>query len=128
MKFGMLVQTGTENRSIMHSALQFATALLAADHSIERIFFYGAGVTVANSNTVSPQDESDIPSSWQTFILEHRLDAVVCIAAALQRGVLDSQEAIRYQKSCPVLRDGFVLGGLGQAVELFRTCDRVVSF
>ncbi len=47
---------------------------------------------------VAPQDEQDIAAQWRTFIEAHRLDAVVCIAAALRRGVLDEAEANRYQR------------------------------
>ncbi len=128
MRYGLFVQTGSEHRPVVHSALHFAHALISAGHSIERLFFYGPGATIANENSIFLQDECHLLAEWQAFIVQHRLDAVVCIAAALQRGVLDEQEARRYRKSCGVLMQGFTLGGLGQAAEMFSVCDRVVSF
>ncbi len=128
MKYGLLVLTGMEHKPVVHSALQFARALIDAGHSIERLFFYGPGVTVANGNSVLPQDESQLLSEWQAFIYQHQLDAVVCIAAALQRGILDDQEARRYKRSGGILMENFTLGGLGQAADMLRICDRVVSF
>lgn len=128
MIYGLLVQTGMEHPPVAHSALQFARALIHAGHSIERVFFYGPGVTIANGNSVLPQDEYQLPIEWQSFIVQNRLDAVVCIAAALQRGILDDQEAKRHQKPSGILQEGFVLGGLGQLADMLRSCDRVVSF
>jgi tRNA 2-thiouridine synthesizing protein D len=72
--------------------------VLAGGHEIARLFFYQDGVHSASANIVAPQDELDVAGQWRTFISEHQLDAVVCIAAALRRGVLDEAEANRYQR------------------------------
>ena len=76
-------------------ALLFAQAALAGGHEIVRLFFYQDGVHSASSSVVTPQDEQDLPRQWADFVSEHQLDGVVCIAAALRRGVLDDEEAQR---------------------------------
>lgn len=109
-------------------ALVFAQAVLAAGHDIVRVFFYQDGVLTASSTQVVAQDQPDIAQQWQAFIVEHQLDAVVCIAAALRRGILDQAEAQRYQKDAVNLAAGYELSGLGQLHDGVQQADRVISF
>lgn len=109
-------------------ALRFAQAVLAGQHEIVRLFFYQDGVHSASSNTVCAQDELDIPSEWRAFVEQHQLDAVVCIAAALRRGVLNEEEALRYQKPAANLGAPWELSGLGQLHEANQLADRLICF
>ena len=109
-------------------ALRFAQAVIAQGHEIVRIFFYQDGVLTASNNLVVAQDQQDIAKQWQTFITEHKLDAVVCIAAALRRGILDQTEAQRYQRAAVNLAEGYQLSGLGQLHAGLQQADRVISF
>ncbi len=109
-------------------ALRFAQTVLAEGHEIVRVFFYQDGVLTASNNLVLAQDQTDIAQQWQAFISENRLDAVVCIAAALRRGVLDQAEAQRYQRDAVNLAEGYELSGLGQLHDALQQADRVVSF
>lgn len=109
-------------------ALLFAQATLDAGHEIVRLFFYQDGVYNACDTIVTPQDEVDVPAMWRAFVTAHRLDAVVCIAAALRRGVLDSEEARRYGRSSPSVSPPWELSGLGQLHEAAQGADRLVSF
>ena len=70
----------------------------------------------------------DLPAAWREFIERHQLDAVVCIAAALRRGLLDSQEAQRYGRPAATLASGYSLSGLGQLHEAAQQADRLVCF
>ncbi|WP_068830741.1 sulfurtransferase complex subunit TusD [Pseudomonas sp. BMS12] len=109
-------------------ALRFAQAALAGGHEITRLFFYQDGVHSAASNVVSPQDELDLPGEWRTFVQDHQLDAVVCIAAALRRGVLNAEEARRYNKPAANLDAPWELSGLGQLHEAAQIADRLICF
>lgn len=109
-------------------ALRFAEAALAGGHEIARLFFYQDGVHSASANVVAPQDELDVAAQWRTFISEHQFDAVVCIAAALRRGVLDETEANRYQRPAVNLPAPWELSGLGQLHEAAQVADRLVCF
>ncbi|MFG0380633.1 sulfurtransferase complex subunit TusD [Pseudomonas sp. zbq_18] len=109
-------------------ALRFAQAALAGGHQITRLFFYQDGVHSAASNPVSPQDEVDLPREWREFVQTHQLDAVVCIAAALRRGVLSRDEAQRHRKPAANLEAPWELSGLGQLHEAAQMADRLISF
>lgn len=128
MKFVLAVYGAPANSQAPQSALHFARAVMAQGHEIVRLFFYQDGVNTATAIAQSPQDESNLPDEWQVFIQEHELDAVVCIAAALRRGVVDQAEAERYQLPGNNLREGYELSGLGQLVDGALMSDRLITF
>jgi tRNA 2-thiouridine synthesizing protein D len=109
-------------------ALRFAQAALDAGHEIVRLFFYQDGVHSASSAVVSAQDELDLPGEWREFVREQQLDGVVCIAAALRRGVLNEEEAQRYDRGAASLSAPWELSGLGQLHEATQMADRLVCF
>lgn len=109
-------------------ALRFAQAALDGGHEIARLFFYQEGVHSAAANVVSPQDELNLAGEWREFVQQHRLDAVVCIAAALRRGVLNAEEARRYDKPAANLEAPWELSGLGQLHEAAQMADLLVCF
>tara|TARA_R100001039_G_scaffold39168_1_gene44470 strand:+ start:4375 stop:4767 length:393 start_codon:yes stop_codon:yes gene_type:complete len=110
------------------TALTFCRAALAAGHRIYRVFFYEDGVHNANALSVWPQDEQDLNAAWASLVREHELDAVVCVASALKRGVLNADEASRYEKPAASVEPAFDISGLGQWVDACLNSDRVVSF
>lgn len=127
MQFTLLISSAPHDPATRR-ALLFARALLAAGHSIGRIFFYQDAVQIASQLVVCPQDETDWAAAWQQLVQEQQLDAVVCIAAALRRGVLDAAEAKRYGKEANNLAAGFVLAGLGDLHEALQRHERLVHF
>ncbi|NBA96807.1 sulfurtransferase complex subunit TusD [Pseudomonas sp. R5(2019)] len=127
MKFAIAVFAPAHAPS-SRRALLFAQAALAGGHEIVRLFFYQDGVHSASGNIVSPQDEQDTAAQWREFVSQHNLDAVVCIAAALRRGVLNEEEAQRYQRSAVNLPAPWELSGLGQLHEAVQLADRLVCF
>ncbi len=110
------------------TAYQFAQTVLAEGHQIYRIFFYQDGVHNGSAFSAPPQDELDLTAAWQKLAGEHQLDLVVCIAAALRRGVLNQTEAERYSKPGANLAAGFEISGLGQLVEAAAQSDHLISF
>ncbi len=109
-------------------ALRFAQAALAGGHEIVRLFFYQEGVHSASSNVVFAQDELDMAREWREWVHAQQLDAVVCIAAALRRGVLNAEEAQRYSRPAANLDAPWALSGLGQLHEATQLADRLVCF
>ena len=93
-----------------------------------RLFFYQDGVHSASSTIVTPQDDQDIAQQWATFVTQNQLDGVVCIAAALRRGVLNEDEATRYQRSAVNLKAPWELSGLGQLHDAIQSGDRLICF
>lgn len=127
MKFAIAVFSPAHAPS-SRRALRFAEAALAGGHEIVRLFFYQDGVHSASGNVVAPQDELDVAAQWRAFITEHQLDAVVCIAAALRRGVLNEAEAKRWNRPAANLPAPWDLSGLGQLHEAAQLADRLVTF
>ena len=127
MKFAIALFSAAHAPS-SRRALLFAQAALAGGHEIVRLFFYQDGVYSASNNIVAPQDEQDIARQWCEFVSTHQLDGVVCIAAALRRGVLNEEEAQRYQKPAANLGAPWELSGLGQLHEAGQLADRLICF
>jgi tRNA 2-thiouridine synthesizing protein D len=127
MKIALLV-TAAPHQENAWQALQFCRAALAGGHEVPRVFFYGDGAVHGNALLLPPQDEAHVTRDWQRLAGEHGIELVVCIAAALKRGVMDADTAQREEKSVANLAPGFVISGLGQLAEVMIEADRLVSF
>lgn len=110
------------------SALRFARAALTAGHQIKRVFFYQDAVALASSLSCPPQDELHLTREWQQLASEHQLELLVCVAAALRRGLVDEKEATRFGLQHSNLATGFVLAGLGQLIDGMANSDRTLTF
>jgi len=117
MKFGILVNEGPYTHQAADTAYQFTKAALEKGHKIHRVFFYHDGVYNSTRLTEPPQDDRNIVQRWQKLAADHKLDLVVCVAAALRRGIKDEN-----------LAEGFRISGLGQLVESGIQADRLVTF
>ena len=128
MKFGILVNEGPYTHEASDTAYQFAKAVLEKGHEIFRVFFYHDGVNNGTRLTVPPQDERNIVKCWSELAEKHRLDLVICIAAAQRRGLMDAAEAKRHGKDAHNIAPGFRISGLGQLIEAGIQADRLVVF
>jgi len=81
------------------------------------VFFYYDGVNNANKLSEPQSDDRNLVKMWGELANEHNVDLVVCVAAALRRGIKDE-----------ILADGFRISGLGQLIELGMAADRMVVF
>ena len=117
MKFGLLVSEGPYTHQASDTAYQFARAALAKGHTIQRVFFYHDGVNNASRHTEPPQDDRHVVNRWSALAAEHQVDLVVCVAAALRRGIKDD-----------LLAPGFRISGLGQLADSGIKADRLVTF
>jgi len=117
MKLGILVNEGPFTHQASDSAYRFAEAAIAKGHEVSRVFFYNDGVFNANKLSEPQSDDRNIVSLWADLGKENGIDLVVCIAAALRRGVKEE-----------ILQDGFRISGLGQLVEAGIDNDRLVVF
>jgi len=117
MKFGIMVNEGPYTHQATDSAYMFAKAALAKGHQVQRVFFYHDGVNNSTKLTEPPQDDRHIVNRWSKLAEEHGIDLVVCVAAALRRGIRDEN-----------LAPGFRISGLGQLVESGIQADRLVVF
>ena len=117
MKFGILVNEGPFTHQSSDTAYQFTKAALEKGHEIYRVFFYYDGVNNANKLAEPPTDDRNLMANWSELAKEHDVDLVVCVAAALRRGLKEE-----------ILADGFRISGLGQLIEAGIQADRLVTF
>ena len=117
MKFGIVVNEGPYQHQSSDTAYLFAKAAIAKGHEVWRVFFYHDGVQNASKLTEPPQDDRNIVNRWTKLAEEHKVDLVVCVAAAMRRGIREEN-----------LATGFRISGLGQLVEAGTQCDRLLTF
>lgn len=126
-KFSICVKGHPDSPAIRHS-LEFSKSLIAAGHSLKGVFFYGDAVSLCLKTRIPSQGTSCLGLEWECFLQDNQLEAIVCIAAALRRGVLDTTEAKRHDFDFNLLRGGFVISGLGQLIAANTEADHVLSF
>jgi len=117
MKFAILINEGPFTHQASDSAYRFTVAALARGYEIYRVFFYNDGVYNSNRFSEPQTDDRNLVSLWSQLGKDHGIDLVVCVAAALRRGIKDE-----------VLEDGFRISGLGQLVEAGIQADRLIVF
>jgi len=117
VKFGILVNEGPYTHQASDTAYLFTKAALEKGHEIFRVFFYNDGVNNSTKYTEPPQDDRHIVNRWSRLASDHGIDLVVCVAAALRRGIKDEH-----------LAPGFRISGLGQLVEAGIQGERLVVF
>jgi len=128
MKLAVVVNEGPCQHQASRSAYHFTVAALNKGHRIVRVFFYHDGAHNGTCLTVPPRDEAQIVDDWRELARAHRLDLVVCVAAAQRRGVMDQREAARHDLPAANLADGFRIAGLGQLIEAAVEAERLLSF
>ncbi|MFZ3409853.1 sulfurtransferase complex subunit TusD [Vibrio chagasii] len=128
LSYTLLVNGPLYGSQSARSAYQFAVALLQQGHKLHSVFFYQDGVSNGSDLTVPANDEFDLAAAWQKLADEHHVSLETCVAAALRRGIISSEEAEQHQLSGSNLASGFTQAGLGSLSEALLTQDRVVQF
>ena len=117
MKIGILVNEGPFTHQTSDSAYQFASAALKKGHEITRVFFYHDGVNNSNKLSEPQSDDRNLVQLWSEMAANNGVELIVCVAAALRRGIKDE-----------ILAPGFQISGLGQLIETGIEADRLVVF
>jgi len=117
MKLAILVNEGPFTHQASDSAYRFAEAAIARGHEVARVFFYNDGVFNANRLSEPQSDDRNLVALWAKLGQDNGIDLVVCVAAALRRGIKEE-----------ILQQGFRISGLGQLVEAGIQNDRLVVF
>lgn len=128
MIYSLLVVSSPSSGHGARHALAFARAVLAAGHTLHRVFFLDAGTQSGSAMAVFPQDEPDRLAPWTELAQQHGVDLVLCIASALKYGMLDATEARRYERAGATIHPAFSISGLGQLVDATAHADRLVTF
>ena len=86
MKLAICVNEGPYTHQASDTAYHFTKAALEKGHEVMRVFFYHDGVNNGTRMTVPPQDDRHLQKQWTALAEAHKLDLVVCVAAAQRRG------------------------------------------
>ena len=117
MKFGIVVNEGPFTHQASDSAYRFAKAAVEKGHRVLRVFFYYDGVNNGNKLSEPQADDRNLVKLWGELAADHKVDLVVCVAAALRRGIKEE-----------ILAEGFRISGLGQLIEASMAADRTLVF
>ena len=115
-KFMFVNRTAPYGTIYALESLEVVLISAAFDQDVSLVFV-DDGVNNASSLTEPPQDDRNIVTRWSKLGADHQIDLVVCVAAALRRGIKDEN-----------LAPGFRISGLGQLVESGIQADRLVVF
>ena len=130
MKFAIQINEGPYQHQASDTAYQFAKAAIKKGHKITRVFFYHDGVNNASRFTIPPQDDRNVVNNWAELKNPDGsdIDRVVCVAAALRRGMLDEEEASKNGIDANNTHPAFRISGLGQLIEAGIQSDRLMVF
>ncbi|KKD00007.1 MULTISPECIES: sulfurtransferase complex subunit TusD [Photobacterium] len=128
LTFALVVDGPAYGSQNARSAYQFAQAVLASGHRLQRVFFYQDGVHNGSALTAPASDEFDLLAAWQHLATEHQVELQTCVAAALRRGVVSELEASQNALPGHNLAEGFEQAGLGGLAEVLLSADRVIQF
>lgn len=127
MKLALVISANASRQAPL-TALRFARAAVAEGHQLVQVFFFSEAALLGNHFCISPQDETDIRDAWGCFLSEQNIEGIICVSAALKRGVISEREAARYQKPGSNIDPRFSIAGLGSLAEAFTTADRLLHF
>jgi tRNA 2-thiouridine synthesizing protein D len=128
MRYALLVLAPPQASAVHQAAIGLCEAALAAGHALPRVFFSDAGTQVALDSAIPPGDEPSPRERWQGLARDHGVELVACIGSAVRHGVLDADEAARFERPAATLAEGFTLGGLGLLIEATAAADRALTF
>lgn len=126
-KFSLVVTSSPFDQQGAVSAINFARAIIEAQHELVGVFFYQGGVHNANALQSIPTDEFQPYSAWLE-LAQQGVPLHVCVSAAARRGVISATDAAEQGIPRSNLKSPFQASGLGQLVELMNDADRVVQF
>lgn len=128
LTYALLVHAAPYSHQAALSALRFAETVVAGGHRLKTVFFYHDGVHNASALMSPPQDEVHLADGWRRLHEAHGAELLVCVAAGLRRGVLDTSEASRHGLAVHSVEPPFELTGVGQLVDAMLANDRLITF
>lgn len=132
MKYSLLIYSDNSDNGAA-TALSLAQAIVASQHTLYRLFFYREGVMLAQKNSAVSLTQQSARSlsqqgAWQQFVHDNDLDAIVCVSAAVRRGLVSEKESQSTTLAYEHIASGFQVSGLGQLADALANSDRIVSF
>lgn len=126
--YSILVTSSPYEGQHAQRAVSFIDSAIAQGHTVNNVFFYGQGVHHANGFMVEVGDEFYPLAAWQALKNDHNVTLLLCITAAVKRGVIGAQEAASAGVLGANVAEGFEQAGLGEFFTALHDCDKVVQF
>lgn len=126
--YSILVTSSPYEGQHAQRAVSFIKSAIAQGHTVDNVFFYGQGVHHANGFMVEVGDEFYPLKAWQALKHDHDVTLLLCITAAVKRGIVGDKEAASAGVSDTNVADGFEQAGLGEFFTALHNCDKVVQF
>lgn len=127
LSYSLILTRSPLESGLNAAAAEFTAAVLRKGHRIDRVFMYKDAAYTALSEQTPPQGQEPAFAPWLKLLESHSFPLQVCIANAIRRGVLNEDEANRYEKK-PTIHPAFELCGLGEVASAFAESDRVITF
>ncbi|WP_334020754.1 sulfurtransferase complex subunit TusD [Alteromonas sp. S015] len=109
-------------------ALAFVQGVIDNGDVINNIFFYSDGVHHTNNLMLNTGDELFALDSWKALANTHNVKLLVCITAAVKRGIVSELEAKENGLAHANLTAPFEQAGLGAFFTALHKCNRLVQF
>jgi len=126
--FTLLVTSAPFSQQNAYSAYRFALAAVQSKHSVNGIFFYQSGTLNGSSLQTTPSDEFDLYDAWQKLSLKYNVPLMVCVSAAIKRGIITNDDARDSDNPHFSLTSPFESVGLGELAILINDSDRLIQF
>ena len=126
--YSILITTSPFHGDTAKRAFAFIKGVLDNGATFTNVFLYSDGVLHANSLMLQTSDELYAYNEWKALADNHNITLLVCITAAVKRGIVSEQEAIENGLSMANLVAPFEQAGLGEFFSELHNCDRLVQF
>lgn len=126
--YSLLIVSPPVESDAVTRAQAFAHAAHDAGHRITNVFFYGAGVYNANSLQRPASDEINSYEGWKALQVKTGCELLVCVTAALKRGMLSNEEAQQHGTQSYTVETPFRQSGLGDFFTALHECNALVQF
>ena len=126
--YSLLITSSPFDQTSGTSPIEFAQALIEADHTLDQIFFYQAGVYHANEFAHEPGNQSNQYQRWVELKAQLDVPLWVCVTAAAKRGVISEHEAQELGKSGFNIAAPFEQVGIGEFFAKLHQSDHLVHF
>lgn len=127
-EFSILITSSPFHGDSAMRALAFVNGVIANGDKVNNIFFYSDGVYHANSLMLDTGDAFSAYKAWSTLSTEHDVTLLVCITAAVKRGIVSQQEADDNGIGFANLQSPFEQAGLGEFFTSLHSCNNLVQF
>ena len=128
INYSLLITSAPYQGQHAQRAIEFARTAISSGHMVENVFFYSEGVHHANHYMQEVGDEFFPLNAWKALSEECNVTLLVCITAAVKRGVIGHQEALDTGASGVNLIPPFQQAGLGEFFTALHNCEKVIQF